>query len=330
MRTSHFFVLLLLLTQLTWADRWPPTTLEVLSQGKIVDSVLLENALEEWDGSNPYLLLTLKDGTRGVFRSEDEPWGSAAEVAGFQLDQLLGTDLVPPTVSRTLDRKELGENWPWKSDTRPGSLQLFVEGAKPTELDNLNKLDLANSEILGFVTGRYDNHKGNLLQTPDGRAVMIDFEGALDFQKVRYGDFPFIRRGGWAESPLNVSSDQPFPFDSPRKLVDPSLEAIQETFGPWWGQYWAQGMKGLHGLLRGIPERTIPYVIWDNRLWVQVKVQSRHPIRVEYFPPETMRALGALKKEQLEQIFTAPFRPSHIGGIQERSHQLLRIHHESD
>ena len=45
--------------------------------------VLLQDALDEWDGSNPYWLVTLEDGTRAVFRSEDEPWGSEAEVAAY-------------------------------------------------------------------------------------------------------------------------------------------------------------------------------------------------------------------------------------------------------
>lgn len=321
MRALLFFFLLL--SQIVSAQRWEPGILELLGQGRIIGSASLESSIENWDGSNSYLLLTLEDDIQAVFRSEDEPWGSVAEVAGYEFDQLLGTEFVPPTVFRTLEKEELGVNWPWESESRTGSLQLFVKGATPAEVSSFPLEDRASSEILGFAMGRYDNHSGNLLRAPDGGAVMVDFEGALDIQKVRYGDFSFVRRGGWAESPLNVPADQPFPFDSPRALVDPSLETIQETFGPWWGQYWAQGMTGLHRLLKGIPERTVPYVIWDNRLWVQVKVQSRHPFRVETFPPETMARLADISKEQLEEIFPEPFGSAHIRGIQERIGQLL-------
>ena len=142
---------------------------------------------------------------------------AVAEAVAYQFDLRLGTELVPPTVFRTLRREELGEDWPWEEDMRPGSLQLFVEGARPSEESDLAQPDLANSEILCFLLGRYDNHADNLLVAPDGRLLLIDFEGAMDIQKVRYGEFPFLRRGGWHEGGL--SAEESFPFDNPSKLV---------------------------------------------------------------------------------------------------------------
>ena len=143
----------------------------------------------------------------------------------------------------------------------------------------------------------------------------------LDIQLVRYGEFPFLRRGGWHEGGL--SGDEPFPFDSPSKLVDPSLTEIQGTFGPWWGQYWPQGMTLLYKLLDGIPERTVPYVVWANRLWVQVPVQSRHPAFTEFYPPETMKHLEALQESELRDILPEPFAEEHVHSILERRRQLL-------
>jgi hypothetical protein len=314
-------ILICLLTAGALAQRWPAGVEARLSKGKVVTVKPLAQEIENWDGSNDYHLFTLADGTKAVFRSEDEPWGSQAEVAAYRFDKMLGTELVPPTVPRTLQKDELGQDWPWSGETRLGSMQLFVEGARSAESEELQQPDLANSEILSFLLGRYDNHSGNLLVGPDGRLVVIDFEGSLDVQQVRYGEFPFLRRGGWHEGGLDGS--EPFPFDNPSKLVDPTLEEIQTTFGPWWGQYWAQGMKGLHGLLRGIPERTVPYVIWNGRLWVQVPVRSRHPAFTEHYPKPTIEALTRLDEETTESLFPPPYGKQHVRDFRGRLKQLL-------
>lgn len=333
-RSMRFWPLLILLTLATAsAQRWPTEVGLELATAKLESTKPLSRAVENWDGSNEYYQLTLEGGRKAVFRSEDEPWGSLAEVAAYRVDQHLGTDLVPPTAERTLTAQEWGPDWPWpKLKERRGSVQLFVEGARPVrEGDELPQPDLANSEILCFVLGRYDNHSGNLLLSSDGRLVLVDFEGALDHQKVRYGDFAYIKRGGWAESPLNIPASKPFPFDNPRKLVDPTLEEIQTTFNPWWGQYWAVGMKGLHGLLRGIPERTIPYAIWGNRLWVQVRVRSRHPAHTDLYPAPTMKALNEMTLHQLTKLLGGePFSPAHARGMMERVGQLLNASRHDD
>ena len=202
---SLLVLLLFLLTTQAQAQRWPAGLEASLSTGQIATVKSLAQEVENFDGSNDYHLLTLADGTRAVFRSEDEPWGSQAEVAAYRFDKLLGTELVPPTVPRTLRSEELGDEWPWDEATRLGSMQLFVAGARPAETADLRQPDLANSEILSFLLGRYDNHSGNLLVGPDDRLVVIDFEGALDVQQVRYGEFPFLRRGGWHEGGLDLS-----------------------------------------------------------------------------------------------------------------------------
>lgn len=323
MRVDFLIIFLFLLTP-CWAQRWAPELNKQLRTARVVSVESLESAVKDWDGSNEYYLLTLQGGLKGVFRSEDEPWGSRAEVAAYRVDQELGTELVPPTVDRTLSRSELGKAWPWPELTeRPGSLQLFVEGARPATKEDKKQPDLANSEILCFVLGRYDNHDGNLLVDPSGRLVLVDFEGALDHQMVRYGEFAFTRRGGYFHSPDGVPGDQPFPFDSPRLLVNPSLEEVERTFAPWWGQYWPQGMKLLHRLLNGIPDRTIPYVIWDDRLWVQVRVRSRHPAYTKAIPEDTLDALKQLTPERFDELLREPFTARHSREMMDRVEQLL-------
>ena len=66
-------------------------------------------------GESRPLLVELEDGTKGVWKSSRAPYaGYRAEVLAYELSELLGLDLVPPTVVR-----ELGGE--------VGSFQLFVE-----------------------------------------------------------------------------------------------------------------------------------------------------------------------------------------------------------
>ena len=316
----YFFLLLI---HPALAQRWPVSQERILQQEGILEVKPLQEAVADFEGSNPYWLLTLKDGSRGVFRSEEEPWGSRAELSGYRLDKLLGTELVPPTVDRHIRRDEWPGDWPWKTEVREGTIQLFVEGAEQADPTELSKDDLANSEILSFFTGRHDNHSGNLLVAPNGRAVLIDFEGSLDIQQVRYGQFPFLKRGGWAAHPWNISDSEPFPFDNPRKLVDPTLAEVQSAFGPWWGQIWPQGMKMIHGFVPGLPNRTIPFAIWGKQLWVQVPVRSRHAAHTDYYPQSTMEALKSLSLSHIEALFPHPYHRRHHLGFLERKEQLI-------
>lgn len=317
-----------------WAD---PALERDLQEAPMKQMRSLQQFLEEekgiaWEGSNPLYIVELEGGMRAVFRHEDEPWGSQAEVVGYRVSRALGLDLVPVTVPRTLHREEV-EDWPFEGEVRVGSLQVYVDAAPTTEAQwaQLDPDDRANIEIVSFLLGRYDNHPGNLLIDGAGQPVLIDFEGALDRQRVRWGEFPFLKRGGRAAPPASITghpASAPFPFDGPELLVDPTLEELEATFGPWWGQYWPEGMRGLHRMLDHIPERTVPFVVWDERLWVQVRVASRHPAHTERFPVATLEALRALDRAALEALLIAPFSAGHVRDIMERREQVLRAAQE--
>ena len=290
----------------------------VLRMGSFQD-FLRETRGVEWHGSNPLQVATLAGGTHAVFRSEDEPWGSIAEVAGYRMARRLGLRLVPPTVPRTLALD---------GAPRPGSLQLVVEAGPGVEAP-LPEKERADVEVLAFLMGAFDNHSGNLLRDATGAPVMIDFENALDVQYQRYGDFPFVKRGG-QHHPEGIEQPgwgAPFPFEAPRKLVDPSLEHLKATFSPWWGQYWAGGMDALHRMLEHIPERTVPYVIYRDQLWVQVRVASRHPAHTEVYSAATIEALRSLARAELtrgpEPILPEPFDERHVRALWDRRRQLL-------
>jgi len=116
----------------------------------------------------------------GVYLDFADSWKH--EVAAYELDKLVGTGLVPPTVERTFGR-------------RKGSLQLWVEGAM-TEADR-KKRKLAppdpqpwNAQIhkvrlLHQLTYNTDYRNiNNVLSDPSFRVYAVDFSRAF----ISYGD----------------------------------------------------------------------------------------------------------------------------------------------
>ena len=94
----------------------------------------------------------------------------AFEVAAYRLSRLLGLELVPPTVLRTLDGRE-------------GSLQLWVENAF-TEADAIlakrpvfgasRHLQRQVLKVFDALIYNFDRHQNNLLYGDDGRIWAID------------------------------------------------------------------------------------------------------------------------------------------------------------
>src|SRR3989338_4610502 len=163
------------------------------------------------------------DGSRWVFRSEDEPWSSLAEVAGYNFSAFLKSDLAIPTYEATLSKDDFlsSKDWPWAGSTRSGTLQRYVKTKKTTAMliEKIAEKDASDVEVISFILGRYDNHDGNLLITESGKPVLIDFEGALQFQKGRFGEFPFVQVGGFYKSEADQAKVYSgFPFDIPYLL----------------------------------------------------------------------------------------------------------------
>lgn len=281
-----------------------------------------------WEGSNELFLIELADGTRAVFRTEDQPWGSTAEVSGYRFARYLGSRLVPPTSRRTLLRGPGAgvPGWAWKESARLGSVQLFIDAhGDPAALSRLSEKDRADVEVISFVFGRYDNHAGNLLLDRTGAPVMIDFEGSMNLQKVRYGEVPFVVHGGRFHAPDGVAASRPFPFDHPKVLVDPTLDQVRKTFGPWWNQTWPAGMVMCHRMIAEVPGKRVSYVIWDDRLWVQMAMPRRHPAHTDVYSRRTLDRLKLLSRHALKgKLLTPQYHPEHIEGFLERRTQLLQ------
>jgi hypothetical protein len=107
-------------------------------------------------------------GERGGF------WeGWKYEIAAYELDKLLGLNMVPPTVEREFSG-------------RAGSCQLWIEGASLYRDLAAARQDLSTfksdrwlkagyaAQFFDNLIGNEDRHMGNVLVTADARAILID------------------------------------------------------------------------------------------------------------------------------------------------------------
>ena len=122
---------------------------------------------------------------RGAFQSTFHD-SYKYEIAAYELDKLLGLDLVPPTVCRAIDDKE-------------GSLQLWVEGAF-SEIDRQEKdlrpldngrwsRDIYKVELLNQLIYNSDTRNGhNLIYDPDFRVYAIDHSRSFRLYSELYDE----------------------------------------------------------------------------------------------------------------------------------------------
>ena len=100
------------------------------------------------------------------------------EIAAYRIDQLLGLNMVPPTVER-----------PFRENR--GSCQLWIEkcfslrekdeqGIRQPSIKNipLNRATYLQ-RLLDNLIANNDRHKGNILYTPDWRMILIDHSRAF-------------------------------------------------------------------------------------------------------------------------------------------------------
>jgi hypothetical protein len=97
-----------------------------------------------------------------------------AEVAAYEMDKLIGLDMVPPTVRRSMD---------WKD----GSLQWWVEGTRSyKEVEHDHPSDpvkwshqLSRMETFDILIGNPDRNAGNILIDACWNVILIDHSRAF-------------------------------------------------------------------------------------------------------------------------------------------------------
>jgi hypothetical protein len=160
-------------------------TADVVKKKGLDVGITLSDQVTLSDGTRTHKAVwkTIDEFKRGVTRMEGggvyvdlaDSWKH--EVASYELDKLLGTGLVPPTVERTLDRTK-------------GSLQLWVEGAMteadrkrkkvdPPDTDAWNR-QMYSVRLLHQLTYNTDSRNiRNVLIDPSFRIYAIDFSRAF-------------------------------------------------------------------------------------------------------------------------------------------------------
>ncbi len=148
-----------------------------LRQGDVVASALWKNP----------------SGVRGGF------WeGWKYEIAAYLMDKLLGLNMVPPTVERGFSGQA-------------GSCQLWIEGTSlyrdlVNQGEGLARFETDAWKNAGYAAQFFDNlignedrHMGNVLVTPDFRAILIDHSRTFRTTKDFVKGIPFSEKNVPAE-----------------------------------------------------------------------------------------------------------------------------------
>lgn len=103
-----------------------------------------------------------------------------AEIAAYQLDRLLGLDMVPPVVERTIDKKT-GAAVYWIEHTKGWDAQHPPQGPEPQWSHQIVRM-----KMLDLLIGNIDRNQGNLIYDADWHLYLIDhsrcFTGKKDLK----------------------------------------------------------------------------------------------------------------------------------------------------
>lgn len=312
-----------------------------LEKGEIANQISLgqyKNALSNLEGTatdvggnkaDQIQLITLKDGTRGVFKAMHVQQ-VVAEVAAYRFARALGLKLVPPTVVA-------------RHKGQIGSFQYFIENpatglAKTHGAEREQKIsreDRANMELYYIMSGNWDAHPGNRIVDLRGGLGLIDNEAITRPQFYRFGELPWfalLQSGKENKTEFVTPESNAFPFHEAKYFNKPSLKDVQSVMKDQSGWnpeviesklLWYQQDVGKVGIIE-----------WQGTLWFQLNIPEYYRPRIpEYFPASTIQAASRLSMQDLKAIFQEPFRS--IGGesifktadlrrVQERIQEVLK------
>lgn len=305
-------------------------TESAIKSGKVVRIRDMHDVLAERDQEDNFTtevyLIELNNGIKAVFKPEYELWNSYGEVAGYRYARWLGIDFVPPTVIRAVNID---------GELRYGSAQLYVANAT-----NGGTLNLSWTKILKkfsardrraivaflFSVGQWDyGHTNILLQ--GGRNPVLPDNGALSsLLKHRLGEHEYRKAGRKKGARLKqVQFNEAFPYDSPRLLINPSLEEMRKVFGDYMSK---AKIENLYKKKDHFTDQTFRYVVWNNTLWIQESKKWKTPLKVDSIDSDILEKLRVTDAEILmrEVFYDLPiFTSLHIEAILERIRQLIML-----
>ncbi len=280
----------------------------------------------DFDSPKIYLAI-LANGLKGVFkvRHPDEMDGARTEVIAYKASCHLDHYLVPPTVIRTFK----GQTGSLQFYVEP-SMDLLKEGNYLRALSLADTADIANMKVFYFLFGQWDNGPHNLIVQKNKNAyflALIDNEAISKKQKIRHGDFAFVRK--YLDGPLNShyfdsKESEMFPFDTFVKPLQPNPEEIKKILGK----------NGSSSLIHYLCKVKLPiyYRIWKGAFWHQVHKGNPdpcfQPLYINFCPRNTVNLLKKLNTTVIQKIFFIAgkdkfFDEEYINDILERRDQLL-------
>lgn len=246
----------------------------------------------------------LDNGLEAIFKTDTNGYLSEGKMEETAYDISVATKIsfVPPTVYRSLTCNFEGNG---KSLTKTGFLSLFVKTDEDLiclSKNQFNKLfsrtgkeRMANFKIFNFVFGNWDVGPHNMLiykynrdKEVDYFPISIDNEGISNFQKVRYGEIPFVK---FYNSGTHENEQIVFPFDSAKFSDKESKQKVYSILG-----YYPQS-------------RIHNYIIWNGKYFAQFigsywgsPSDITDLLYTNYLPEKTKKTLQSLSRQKLLKI----------------------------
>lgn len=128
----------------------------------------------------------------GRYRGFQESYGS--EIAAYELDKLIGLQMVPPSVERWIGGRT-GAVILWVEHVKAWDVKEDIRGPDPVAWVR----ELSRMQMFDTLSGNIDRNQGNLLYDAEYHIVLIDHSRAfVDVQDLsRFKKFVFVDRALW-------------------------------------------------------------------------------------------------------------------------------------
>lgn len=274
---------------------------------------------KQMTGESESYYVEFTDTVAAIFKPEDDVWDSFGEVGAYLFSRSMELPYIPPTVLRTL-------TWPqYWIGARTGSLQYFIRTSNDTSeltptLFRKRVGEKAWSRLiaLAYPLGQWDFYSGNLILDDTNTPALIDNAAIMDLLFFRYGDFPFIHKG--RNLPANLAARiTEFPYESAQALVNPTKQMIRTSFRAFVGE---SAITRWYNKLDNFPNRTLPFIIWEETLWLHWKKRGLSSMTVTTCDPEVIARLLAQTPPKMREFMPEAFSDAHLALIYDRARQL--------
>lgn len=244
------------------------------------------------DFTSDVFVITTTSGIKGVFKPSNDL--CYAEVAAYNISNILNINLVPPTVIRTINNQR-------------GSIQLLIEPANKMDASIINQSNLDIMRLFYFIIGQWDIGNDNqIIQYINNQPtlILIDNAAIINPSYIEYGDFAYVNIGTTKNSD-STNNNTPFPFHKPTILHKPKKEELIRYFSPFLPLERINTMYQRHS-------RFI-FIIWDNRLWFQYYKNDplAIPNYVSNITVDLISPFTRIDRSLLEQCWEEGLKSSH-------------------